>query len=263
MGRSQVPRRRLRRRPRGRAGSARAAVLTPDLGQSRLLVGRSQVVRQRVLVPRSQVRILAPQPSLVTDADARSHHPGRRARHAHALGHAETPASAARTAPRRLGRSKPSAALEPEPLVVVTSPEHGGCVRGRRASPCRPTPRGTGDAAAAARARLAGFDGDVLLVTGDAATISGALLGRLLETHRDERRRRDRAFLRAGRAGHRTAASSATATARSRRSSRRATRARTSWSCARSTPRSTCSQRTSSGRRSSGFGRRTRRASST
>jgi hypothetical protein len=26
-------------------------------------VGRSQVVRQRVLVPRSQVRILAPQPS--------------------------------------------------------------------------------------------------------------------------------------------------------------------------------------------------------
>jgi len=45
-------------------------------------------------------------------------------------------------------------------------------------------PRGTGDAAAAARASLEGFDGDVLVVTGDAATITNELLARLLETHR-------------------------------------------------------------------------------
>ena len=47
-------------------------------------------------------------------------------------------------------------------------------------------PRGTGDAAAAARDALAGFEGDVLVVTGDAAAITGELLGRLLETHRAE-----------------------------------------------------------------------------
>jgi bifunctional UDP-N-acetylglucosamine pyrophosphorylase / glucosamine-1-phosphate N-acetyltransferase len=47
-------------------------------------------------------------------------------------------------------------------------------------------PRGTGDAAAAARRSLEGFDGDVLVVTGDAAAITGELLARLVDTHRSE-----------------------------------------------------------------------------
>ena len=75
--------------------------------------------------------------------------------------------------------------LEPEPLVVVTSPGTEDAFEGVEVA-VQAEPRGTGDAAAAARGPLAGFEGDVLLVTGDAAAISGALLGRLLETHRDE-----------------------------------------------------------------------------
>jgi bifunctional UDP-N-acetylglucosamine pyrophosphorylase / glucosamine-1-phosphate N-acetyltransferase len=75
--------------------------------------------------------------------------------------------------------------LEPEPLVVVTSPGTEDAFEGFEVA-VQAEPRGTGDAAAAARSALAGFEGDVLLVTGDAAAISGALLGRLLETHRDK-----------------------------------------------------------------------------
>jgi bifunctional UDP-N-acetylglucosamine pyrophosphorylase/glucosamine-1-phosphate N-acetyltransferase len=75
--------------------------------------------------------------------------------------------------------------LEPEPLVVVTSPGTEDAFEGVEVA-VQAEPRGTGDAAAAARSALAGFEGDVLLVTGDAAAISGALLGRLLETHRDK-----------------------------------------------------------------------------
>jgi bifunctional UDP-N-acetylglucosamine pyrophosphorylase / glucosamine-1-phosphate N-acetyltransferase len=75
--------------------------------------------------------------------------------------------------------------LAPEPLVVVTSPGSEDAFEGVRAA-VQAEPRGTGDAAAAAREALAGFEGDVLVVTGDAAAISGALLGRLLETHRGE-----------------------------------------------------------------------------
>src|SRR5205823_14385884 len=75
--------------------------------------------------------------------------------------------------------------LEPEPLVVVTSPGSEGAFEGVQVA-VQAEPRGTGDAAAAARSALASFEGDVLVVTGDAAAVSGALLGRLLETHRDE-----------------------------------------------------------------------------
>ena len=75
--------------------------------------------------------------------------------------------------------------LAPEPLVVVTSPGSEDAFEGVETA-VQAEPRGTGDAAAAARGALAGFEGDVLVVTGDAAAITGDLLGRLLETHRSE-----------------------------------------------------------------------------
>ena len=73
--------------------------------------------------------------------------------------------------------------LGPDPLVVVTSPDAREAFEGETVA-VQHEPRGTGDATAAARASLAGFDGDVLVVTGDAATITTELLGSLLETHR-------------------------------------------------------------------------------
>jgi bifunctional UDP-N-acetylglucosamine pyrophosphorylase / glucosamine-1-phosphate N-acetyltransferase len=76
--------------------------------------------------------------------------------------------------------------LGPELLVVVTSPDARDAFDGVETA-VQEEPRGTGDAAAAAHAALEGFDGDVLVVTGDAATITPELLGRLLQTHRDAR----------------------------------------------------------------------------
>jgi bifunctional UDP-N-acetylglucosamine pyrophosphorylase / glucosamine-1-phosphate N-acetyltransferase len=76
-------------------------------------------------------------------------------------------------------------ALGPDPLVVVTSPESKDAFDGLAVA-VQDEPRGTGDAAAAAREALEGFEGDVLLVSGDAAAITSELLGRLLETHRRE-----------------------------------------------------------------------------
>ena len=73
--------------------------------------------------------------------------------------------------------------LDPDPLVVVTSPDAREAFAGETVA-VQQEPRGTGDATAAARASLEGFDGDVLVVTGDAATITTELLGSLLETHR-------------------------------------------------------------------------------
>jgi bifunctional UDP-N-acetylglucosamine pyrophosphorylase / glucosamine-1-phosphate N-acetyltransferase len=75
--------------------------------------------------------------------------------------------------------------LAPEPLVVVTSPGSEDAFEGVEVA-VQSEPRGTGDAAAAARDALAGFEGDVLVVTGDAAAITSELLARLLETHRGE-----------------------------------------------------------------------------
>jgi bifunctional UDP-N-acetylglucosamine pyrophosphorylase/glucosamine-1-phosphate N-acetyltransferase len=75
--------------------------------------------------------------------------------------------------------------LGPVPLVVVASPDASDAFEGVEVAVQR-EPRGTGDAAAAARGSLEGFDGDVLVVTGDAATITSDLLGRLVQTHRDE-----------------------------------------------------------------------------
>jgi bifunctional UDP-N-acetylglucosamine pyrophosphorylase/glucosamine-1-phosphate N-acetyltransferase len=73
--------------------------------------------------------------------------------------------------------------LGPDPLVVVTSPDAAEAFEGVEVA-VQEEPRGTGDAVAAARERLAGFDGDVLVVSGDVPALTGTLLGRLLETHR-------------------------------------------------------------------------------
>jgi bifunctional UDP-N-acetylglucosamine pyrophosphorylase/glucosamine-1-phosphate N-acetyltransferase len=73
----------------------------------------------------------------------------------------------------------------PDPLVVVTSTDARDAFENVEVA-VQHEPRGTGDAAAAARASLEGFDGDVLVVTGDAAAITSELLARLVDTHRSE-----------------------------------------------------------------------------
>jgi bifunctional UDP-N-acetylglucosamine pyrophosphorylase/glucosamine-1-phosphate N-acetyltransferase len=75
--------------------------------------------------------------------------------------------------------------LSPDPLVVVTSPDQQDAFEGVTVA-VQPEPRGTGDATAAARAALDDFQGDVLVVSGDAAAITTEILGHLLETHRSE-----------------------------------------------------------------------------
>jgi len=75
--------------------------------------------------------------------------------------------------------------IEPDPLVVVVAPGTKDAFEGLDVA-VQQEPRGTGDAAAAAKDRLGDFDGDVLVVTGDAVAITAALLGRLVETHRRE-----------------------------------------------------------------------------
>jgi len=76
------------------------------------------------------------------------------------------------------------------PLVVVCAPDTED---GLRASidgatfAVQQVPRGTGDAVASAREALAGFDGDVLVVSGDAPLLTPELLEGLVEAHRRER----------------------------------------------------------------------------
>jgi bifunctional UDP-N-acetylglucosamine pyrophosphorylase/glucosamine-1-phosphate N-acetyltransferase len=81
-------------------------------------------------------------------------------------------------------------ALEPDPLVVVCSPDTepalAGSLDGATLAVQREA-RGTGDAVAAARAALSAFDGDVLVVPGDAPLLTSRLLAETLETHRRER----------------------------------------------------------------------------
>src|SRR5688572_23700146 len=80
--------------------------------------------------------------------------------------------------------------LDPDPLVVVTSPgtvaELEGTLPDGAVLAVQEEPRGTGDAAAAARPALEGFAGDVLILAGDAPLLSAAALAGLLETHTAE-----------------------------------------------------------------------------
>jgi bifunctional UDP-N-acetylglucosamine pyrophosphorylase / glucosamine-1-phosphate N-acetyltransferase len=81
--------------------------------------------------------------------------------------------------------------LEPDPIVVVTSPatvpELEGTLPDGVSLAVQAEPLGTGDAVAAARPSLAGFAGDILVVAGDAPLLSAAELERLVKTHRVER----------------------------------------------------------------------------
>jgi bifunctional UDP-N-acetylglucosamine pyrophosphorylase / glucosamine-1-phosphate N-acetyltransferase len=72
--------------------------------------------------------------------------------------------------------------LQPDPLVVVTSPSQEDAFDDVEVA-VQEEPRGTGDAASAARSALAGFGGDVLVVSGDAAAIPSETLKHLVETH--------------------------------------------------------------------------------
>jgi bifunctional UDP-N-acetylglucosamine pyrophosphorylase/glucosamine-1-phosphate N-acetyltransferase len=74
-------------------------------------------------------------------------------------------------------------ALGPDRLVVVTSPAARDAFDGLDVA-VQEEPRGTGDALAAARSALDGFDGDVLVVTGDAPRLTASVLTKLVDTHR-------------------------------------------------------------------------------
>ena len=80
--------------------------------------------------------------------------------------------------------------LDPDPLVVVTSPgtvaELEGTLPAGAVLAVQEEPRGTGDAAATARPALEGFEGDILILAGDAPLLSAAALAGLLETHKAE-----------------------------------------------------------------------------
>jgi bifunctional UDP-N-acetylglucosamine pyrophosphorylase / glucosamine-1-phosphate N-acetyltransferase len=80
-----------------------------------------------------------------------------------------------------------AAASGADPVVVVASPS------GRDQFGDQPVtvavqekPLGTGDAARAAQAALAGYTGDVLVLSGDTPLLTPELLGALLATHRSE-----------------------------------------------------------------------------
>ena len=78
--------------------------------------------------------------------------------------------------------------LSPRPLVVVCSPEteaelaselHDSAVLA-----VQQEPRGTGDAVASAREALAGFDGDLLVLSGDTPLLTADVLRGLVDEHR-------------------------------------------------------------------------------
>jgi bifunctional UDP-N-acetylglucosamine pyrophosphorylase / glucosamine-1-phosphate N-acetyltransferase len=72
--------------------------------------------------------------------------------------------------------------------VVVVSPQTRDVIAGSLPEDVelavQDEPRGTGDAVAAARDALAGFEGDVLVVSGDTPLITAEVLGELVKAHR-------------------------------------------------------------------------------
>jgi bifunctional UDP-N-acetylglucosamine pyrophosphorylase/glucosamine-1-phosphate N-acetyltransferase len=76
--------------------------------------------------------------------------------------------------------------LGPDRLVVVTSPETQDAIAGDGITVAlQPEARGTGDAAAAAHPALEGFEGDILVLSGDSPLLTAELLEGLVESHRD------------------------------------------------------------------------------
>src|SRR5213592_737777 len=79
-------------------------------------------------------------------------------------------------------------ALGPEPLVVVSSPETQDAIAGDGITVAvQPEARGTGDAIAAARGALDGFEGNVLVLSGDSPLLTPELLEGLIAKHRESR----------------------------------------------------------------------------
>jgi bifunctional UDP-N-acetylglucosamine pyrophosphorylase / glucosamine-1-phosphate N-acetyltransferase len=77
-------------------------------------------------------------------------------------------------------------ALGPEPLVVVASRDTAEELGGAGITVAvQPEARGTGDAVAAARDVLAGFEGDVLVLSGDSPLLTPELLEGLVAAHRE------------------------------------------------------------------------------
>jgi bifunctional UDP-N-acetylglucosamine pyrophosphorylase / glucosamine-1-phosphate N-acetyltransferase len=74
-------------------------------------------------------------------------------------------------------------ALGPDRIVIVASPSMCEDFDGLEVA-VQDEPRGTGDALAAARPALDGFDGDVLVVSGDTPRLTRSVLSNLVETHR-------------------------------------------------------------------------------
>ena len=75
--------------------------------------------------------------------------------------------------------------LGPDRLVVVTSPETRDAIAGDGITVAlQPEARGTGDAAAAAHPALEGFEGDILVLSGDSPLLTAELLEGLIEAHR-------------------------------------------------------------------------------
>ena len=75
--------------------------------------------------------------------------------------------------------------LGADPLVVVTSRATAGAFAGVAVA-VQAEPLGTGDAVRSARDALAGHDGDVLVLSGDAPALTAGLLRDLLDTHHRE-----------------------------------------------------------------------------
>jgi bifunctional UDP-N-acetylglucosamine pyrophosphorylase/glucosamine-1-phosphate N-acetyltransferase len=73
--------------------------------------------------------------------------------------------------------------LGADPLVVVTSPQSVDRFGGVTVA-VQEEPRGTGDAVAAARAALDGFDGDVFVLSGDTPLLTSEVLEALRDEHR-------------------------------------------------------------------------------
>jgi bifunctional UDP-N-acetylglucosamine pyrophosphorylase/glucosamine-1-phosphate N-acetyltransferase len=76
-------------------------------------------------------------------------------------------------------------AISPDPLVVITSEATKDAIAAEDLTVAvQPEARGTGDAVASARASLEGFDGDVLVLSGDAPLLTPDLLESLVDEHR-------------------------------------------------------------------------------
>ena len=73
--------------------------------------------------------------------------------------------------------------VDPDRLVVVTSPGSADAYDETVEVAVQERPLGTGDAVAAARGALDGFDGGVLIVPGDAPLVGTEMLEELVEAH--------------------------------------------------------------------------------